>query len=116
MVTGLKSNETSSVMEPHSHLCQQKLLCGFITLLILLLFKPVTAGQHPYMQLISVLCVPASITFFFKKFLPLFQSFFQLNNSTVTPYNVSMGACGVYIVQLDLRKFNSHCKLIVGGA
>ena len=63
--------------------------CGSITLLVSLLFKPVTNGQHPYMQLVSVLCVPvhaSSIpTSISLSFLPLFQSFYQLNNSTVTP-------------------------------
>ena len=38
----------------HSNLCWQRLLCGSITLLVLLLFKPVATGQHPYMQLVWI--------------------------------------------------------------
>ena len=77
----------------HSNLCWQRLLCGSITLLVSLLFKPVTTDQHPYMQLISVLCkhvssIPTSLSFFFKFFI-LCLSSFQLNNSVPT-YAVSL--------------------------
>ena len=78
MVTGIKNNETSSVMEPHSNLCQ-RLLCGSITLLASLLFTPVTSGQHPYMQLVSVLCKPVSSI---PTSLSFFKSFYPFNQST----------------------------------
>ena len=63
----LNSNETSSVKEPHSNLCQQLAEIA-VTLLVSLLFKPVTTGQHPYMQLVPVLyirvsSIPTSLSF-----------------------------------------------------
>ena len=59
-----------------------------VALLVSLFFMSATTGQHPYMQLVSVLCkpvssIPTSLSFFLK-FLSLFQSFFQLNNSAPT--------------------------------
>ena len=81
----------SSVMEPHSNLCQ---LSAEIAVwfhhshcLFHCFFMPVTTGQHPYMQLVSVLCKPVSsipTSLSFLKFISLFQSFFQLNNSAPT--------------------------------
>ena len=56
----LKSNETSSVKEPHSNLCQQLAEIA-VTLLVSLLFKPVTTGQHPYMQLVPILYIVKSV-------------------------------------------------------
>ena len=58
-----------------------RLLCGSITLLVSLLFKPVTTGQHPHMQLVSVLCkpvssIPTSLSFS-QSFYPCFSPFFN---------------------------------------
>ena len=55
------------------HSCRQRLLCGSITLLVLLLFMPVTTGQHPYMHLVPA----SSIPIYHFLLLPLLQSFFQ---------------------------------------
>ena len=62
MVTDIKSNETSSVMEPQSNLCQlpAEIAVWFHHTACFIAFMPVTTGQHPYMQLVSVLCIPVS--------------------------------------------------------
>ena len=45
----------SSVMEPHSNLPAEIAVWFHHTAC----FIPVTTGQHPYMQIVSVLCKPA---------------------------------------------------------
>ena len=79
----LKTKWPSSVMEPHSNLCQLPAEIAAITLLVSLLFTPVTTGQHPYMQIVSVLCkpvssIPTSLSFF-KSFYPCFSPFFTVH-------------------------------------
>ena len=58
----LKSNETSSVMEPYSNLCQlpAEIAVWFHHTACFIAFKPVTTDQHPYMQVVSVLCKPVN--------------------------------------------------------
>ena len=99
LVTGLISNE-SKHSDAISASCWHRLLGGSITLLISLLFKPVTTDQHPYMRLVSVLYKPVSSIAslhtvhaacfftatcntiltslsFYKRFYPCFSSFFN---------------------------------------
>ena len=59
MIAGLKSNETKCDGTTQQSLPAAGKDCC-ITLLVSLLFKPVTTEQHPYIQLVSVVYIPAS--------------------------------------------------------
>ena len=79
LLTGLQSTETSSAIESHSNLCQLPAEIA-VWFLHTACFIAILADDHPYMQLVSVLCKPVSIMLIpFLKVLSLYTM-----NSSVT--------------------------------